>query len=77
MTSSGIEPATFLLVAQCFNQLRHRVPLEWRVLRKSVAINLKYVRHDRRVKTLKYYLKENRLDVNFLSQYKDMSGKET
>jgi hypothetical protein len=26
MTPSGIEPATFWLVEQCLNKLRHRVP---------------------------------------------------
>jgi hypothetical protein len=42
MTPSGIEPATFRLVAQCLNQLRYRVGVWWYVG------NIKLLKHKKR-----------------------------
>jgi len=39
MRPSGIEPATFRIVAQCLNQLRHRVPRSGLVLDRYVVFS--------------------------------------
>ena len=46
VTPSGIEPATFWLLAQCLNRLRHRCPLYFRYLSKINSLFLNFVSQD-------------------------------
>jgi len=39
MTPSGNEPATFELVAQCFQHLHHRAPQAWSKEKGKVPVN--------------------------------------
>jgi hypothetical protein len=42
MTPSGIEPATFRLVAQCLNKLRHQQRAHWMVNMMIITIQGKF-----------------------------------